>query len=84
MWRQTRFECPTAPVALSSLLKRTRRTLCAGLGFALVAHAALTQLGGITAEVKAAKPLTTRFVKRLPRLTKPLELKKRPRPRARR
>jgi len=30
-----------------------------------------------------AKPLTTRFVKRQPRLTKPLELKKRPRPRQR-
>ena len=31
----------------------------------------------------AAKPLTTQFVKRQPRLTKPLELRKRPRPRQR-
>jgi hypothetical protein len=32
---------------------------------------------------RTAKPLTTKFVKRAPRLTKPLELKKHPRPRQR-
>ena len=83
MSRQARFQCPTAPLTLKSLLRPTRWTLCVGLGFALVAHAALTRLGVISAEVKAAKPLTTQFVKRQPRLTKPLEMKKRPQPKRR-
>jgi hypothetical protein len=34
-------------------------------------------------DTQAAKPLTTKFVKRQPRLTKPLELRKRPRPKRR-
>jgi hypothetical protein len=64
-------------------LGKTRRVfwVCLGLGAAL--HGSLTQLGGFEAEQKTAKPLTTQFVKRQPRLTKPLELKKRPQPRRR-
>jgi hypothetical protein len=40
-------------------------------------------VGSFEGEQKLAKPLTTQFVKRQPRLTKPLELKKRPQPRRR-
>ena len=39
--------------------------------------------GTFDTEKKRVKPLTTQFIKRAPRLTKPLELKKRPRPRRR-
>jgi hypothetical protein len=46
-------------------------------------HLSLTRLVILQAEGKAAKPLTTQFVKRQPRLTKPLELKKRPQPKRR-
>jgi hypothetical protein len=49
----------------------------------MAVHAASTQLRGLAEERKVAKPLTTQFVKRAPRLTKPLELKKRPQPRRR-
>jgi hypothetical protein len=51
---------------------------------ALAIHGALSRLAGVTRQETAAKPLTTQFVKRQPRLTKPLEMKKRPRPKQRR
>lgn len=41
------------------------------------------QIRALEAEQKAAKPLTTQFIKRQPRLSKPLELKKRTKPRRR-
>ena len=79
-----RFRCPSSDLALAALVKRGRRTLLLGLGTAIVAHLCLTQATGIREEQRAAKPLTTQFVKRSPRLTKPLEMKKRPRPKQRR
>ena len=82
MPRQTRFQCPSS-LLQCSLLMRTRKALCIGLAMALAAHGGLSQLHGVTRERKTAKPLTTHFVKRRPRLTKPLELKKRPRPKRR-
>ena len=42
-----------------------------------------TQWRGTQREGRVSKPLTTQFVKRQPRLTKPLELKKRPHPKRR-
>jgi hypothetical protein len=70
-------------LALRGLLGKTRRVfwICAAVGVA--AHLSLTRIAGFEAEEKAAKPLTTQFVKRQPRLTKPLELKKRPQPKRR-
>ena len=53
------------------------------LAATLIAHLSLTQIRGLQAEQRIAKPLTTQFVKRQPRLTKPLELKKRPQPKRR-
>jgi hypothetical protein len=47
------------------------------------AHLSVSRMGAGAIETKAARPLTTKFVKREPRLTKPLEMKKRPRPRRR-
>jgi hypothetical protein len=50
---------------------------------AAIAHLALARVGVLEPQAKVAKPLTTRFVKREPRLSKPLELKKRPQPKRR-
>ena len=68
---------------LSSLLRKTQRVIWMCCGVGVVAHLWLTQIGISKAEQGPAKPLTTRFVKRQPRLTKPLELKKRPQPKRR-
>ena len=64
-------------------MDQSQRAISIGLGLAAALHAAFTQLGGLTEQTGPAKPLTTHFVKRRPRLTKPLELKKRPQPRQR-
>jgi len=80
----TRFVAPTSSLQLKRLLARMRRVLGTCLALALAGHLAMMGLGGPEAEQRTAKPLTTQFVKRAPRLTKPLELKKRPRPRQRR
>jgi hypothetical protein len=50
---------------------------------ALLLHLALTRVAVVGRTPGPAKPLTTQFVKRRPRLTKPLELKKRPQPKRR-
>jgi len=81
---RTRFQCPSASLTLRPLLKRTQTARWIGLALVIAVHAALSQLRGFAQEQNAAKPLTTHFVKRQPRLTKPLELKKRPAPRQRR
>ena len=83
MSAHTRFDRPSSSLALRSLLRRARGVLYAGLGLAVVAHLSLALIGRAAEQQRAAKPLTTHFVKRVPRLTKPLELKKRPRPKRR-
>jgi hypothetical protein len=55
-----------------------------GLALALMMHLVLSQVAGFREEEQVAKPLTTQFIKRQPRLTKPLEMKKRPQPKRRR
>jgi len=79
-----RFECPSFALSLKALLRRTRRASGVALAFALGAHLLTAQLRALATEQQVAKPLTTQFIKRQPRLTKPLELKKRPVPRQRR
>jgi hypothetical protein len=64
-------------------LSKTRRVLWLCFGLGAVAHLSLAQVRALKAEEKVSKPLTTQFVKRQPRLTKPLELKKLPRPKRR-
>ena len=81
---RSRFDCPSASLSLRLLLRHMQHALWTGLGLALAIHLALSQLRGYGQERKVAKPLTTQFVKREPRLTKPLELKKRPQPKRRR
>ena len=84
MEKSSRFSCPSESLSLKFLLKRTRKALWAGLVLAFAVHLSLTQVKIFEGERTVMKPLTTRFVKREPRLTKPLELKKRPRPKPRR
>ena len=80
----SRFYCDSISLHLGMLLNQARKVLWSAMIAAILAHVALTQIGSIQTAQQAAKPLTTRFVKRRPRLTKPLELKKRPRPKHRR
>ena len=83
MGSRFRFACAASSLSLRSLLGKSRaaRWVCLSVGVAI--HLALTQIREVETVRKAAKPLTTHFVKRQPRLTKPLELKKRPQPKQR-
>jgi len=83
MAKQSRFECASLSLRPQAILKRGRRPLWVCLGLGMAAHLSLALLVASEAEHKAARPLTTQFVKRQPRLTKPLELKKRPQPKRR-
>ena len=80
---RSRFHCASSSLALGSLFRRSQPELLMWLALGVAVHLSLTQIAGFEPEEKAAKPLTTQFVKRQPRLTKPLELKKRPQPKRR-
>ena len=79
----SRFESASSLLALRVLLMRSGRALWICLALGVWIHFSLMATAGSEAEHKMARPLTTQFVKRQPRLTKPLELQKRPRPRRR-
>ena len=79
----SRFSCPSIGLELGTLFGKTRHTLWITLGLAIALHSSLSQVVGLREEGSVVKPLTTQFIKRAPRLTKPLELKKRPRPKRR-
>ena len=81
--RVSRFDCPSLPLVLGSLLRRARCAAWVCFGLGLLTHFSLIWIGGPETQEKASKPLTTHFVKREPRLSKALELKKRPHPRRR-
>ena len=72
MFSRTRFDCPSDSLASDVLLNRTRHALRIAFAVALTIHGVFAQLGGFRAEERPAKPLTTHFIKRQPRLTKPL------------
>jgi len=77
-----RFVTPTSVLDLDQLLRGLRRAFWAALGAATVAHLILVGANPFHEALdKSPRPLTTRFVKRQPRLTKPLELRKVPKPR---
>ena len=79
----TRFGSPSITLNLGVLLKRTKRVLWMALAAGIVAHFLAAQWRGTRQEARRVRPLTTQFIKRQPRLTKPLELKKVPRPKRR-
>ncbi len=79
----SRFDCPSEPLELRGLIAKTRKVFWVALLAALGVHLGITQVGVVQEEERAVKPLTTKFIKREPRLVKPLELKKRPEPKPR-
>ena len=80
---RSRFVCASSALKTRSLLRKSRRAVWTCLGVGAAVHLSLMRIVGPEAEQKAARPLTTQFIKRQPRLSKPLELKKRPEPKQR-
>ena len=77
---RNRFYTPSLSLDLQGLLGRVEQGLAVFCGCAVAVHLSLTQVRGWSQRQKAVQLLTTQFIKRAPRLTKPLEMKKRPRP----
>ena len=81
--RASRFNTPSARLDLGAVAaKQTRKIRVISLIVAIVLHGSLA-IWKVSAERRAVKPLTTRFIKREPRLVKPLELRKAPKPKRR-
>jgi hypothetical protein len=79
MTPSSRFASPASDLDLQALLGRLRQTLWLSLALAVLTHLMLVGFNPFTRQAQqAARPLTTKFIKREPRLTKPLELRKIP------
>jgi len=77
----TRFASPTQDFDLDMLVRRLRKGFVLSVGLAAALHLIVAGINPFKeAEQKAPRPLTTKFIKRQPRLTKPLELRKIPQP----
>lgn len=80
----SRFVGPASAVDLKRLINRTLYLVWICLFMAVSVHTFfMVRRLEMVREEKAAKPLTVRFVQRRPRLTKPMEMRKRPTPRRR-
>ena len=81
--RSSRFATPSSQLNLEAVASRqTRKIRIISLAVAVALHGSLA-IWKVSAERRAVKPLTTRFIKREPRLVKPLELRKAPKPKRR-
>lgn len=78
-----RFRGPAADLDLQRLLDKGMYLAGICLMVALLVHVGLMVRSIEFRGEKVSKPLTTRFVQRQPRLTKPMELRKKPKPRQR-
>ncbi len=78
-----RFSSPSSILSLKYLIGETGKRLALALLLALSAHIGAFWIRIQEEGEKAAKPLTTKFVKREPRLAKPLEFRKLPKPKQR-
>ena len=77
----TRFISPAAGFDLDELVGRLRKGFFVSLGLAAVLHLILVGINPFQqAQIKAPRPMSTKFIKREPRLTKALELRKIPQP----
>jgi len=77
----TRFVSPLSGFKPEDLLYPLRATFCVSFILGSLIHLGLVAIDPFEEQArKAPKPLTTKFVKREPRLTKPLELRKIPQP----
>ncbi|MFP6646705.1 MAG: DUF4159 domain-containing protein [Candidatus Latescibacterota bacterium] len=75
----SRFASPTSGLNLNVLLGRLRQSLWLSLALAVLVHIMLVGVNPFEQQArKSARPMTTKFIKRQPRLTKPLELRKAP------
>ena len=80
-WVSTRFASPTQSFDLDVLVGRLRKGFALSVGIAAALHLVIAGINPFEeAKKKAPRPLTTKFIKREPRLTKPLELRKIPQP----
>ncbi len=79
----SRFTCPTSALSLSDLSGSVAKALLVAISVSLVIHLSLIKVNLYEGKSRGFKPLTTKFIKREPRLIKPLELRKRPRPKPR-
>ena len=80
-WVSTRFASPTQDFDLDILVRRLRRSFFIALAAAAALVLIVVAINPFKAEEKKApRPMTTKFIKREPRLTKPLELRKIPQP----
>ena len=80
-WVSMRFASPTQDFDLDVLVSRLRKGFLASVGLAAALHLVVAGVNPFDeAKQKAPRPLTTKFIKREPRLTKPLELRKIPQP----
>ena len=80
-WVSKRFASPTQDFDLNSLVHRLRRGFFIALASATALLLIVVAINPFKEEKKKApRPLTTKFIKREPRLTKPLELRKIPQP----
>ena len=76
-----RFASPVASFDPGQLLRPLRRTFSLSVGAAALLHGTVALMSPFDGALTGTpRPLTHRFVKREPRLTKPLELRKLPRP----
>ena len=77
----TRFASPVSDFNLDEIVSRLRMTFLVSVALAALLHLAIVGLNPFDeATAKAPRPMTTKFIKREPRLTKPLELRKVPQP----
>ncbi|MCY3760296.1 MAG: DUF4159 domain-containing protein [Gemmatimonadetes bacterium] len=77
----SRFASPTSGLDPATLLRPLRKVFLVSIGAALALHLVIVVINPFEqAAQKAPRPLTTKFIKREPRLTKPLELRKLPQP----
>ncbi len=79
----SRFKSPALGLDLKALVRKGYRSVLISFFLALAFHLSLAQVSMTERGEAAVKPLSTKFVKREPRLVKPLELRKRPRPKMR-
>ncbi|NKB66457.1 MAG: DUF4159 domain-containing protein [Candidatus Latescibacteria bacterium] len=79
-----RFTGPAAALDLRRLSRRQTPLIGGCLALGLLVHIGLFSLSLDRTEGPQSRPLTSRFIQRQPRLTKPMELRKKPKPRQRR
>jgi len=80
-WVSQRFASPTQDFDLDVLVSRLRKGFVLSVALAAAVHLLIAGINPFQeAKTKAPRPLAVKFIKRQPRLTKPLELRKIPQP----